>query len=81
MPQQPLIAFLTLIASLQPADGSRAQPTGAPPGTPDTRYCMHVGPLTGNLAETIECWTRTEWAEQGVDVDREWAKEGVRTIG
>jgi hypothetical protein len=33
--------------------------------------------LTGNVAEPVVCWTRGEWAEQGVDVDKEWAKEGV----
>ena len=52
----------------------------APPGTPATRYCMKVDPVTGSLLETTECWTRAQWAEQGVDVDREWAKEGVRVI-
>lgn len=53
----------------------------APAGTPTTKYCMHVDPITGRLAETTECWTREEWAEQGVDVDKEWAKEGIRTLG
>ncbi|HET7280809.1 MAG TPA: hypothetical protein VFI67_00645 [Sphingomicrobium sp.] len=33
--------------------------------------------LTGNVAQPVECWTRDEWAEQGVDVDRDWAKNGV----
>jgi len=54
-------------------------PTGtAPAGTPDTRYCMHVDPITGSLIQTIECWTREDWAEQGVDVDKEWVKNGVK---
>jgi len=48
----------------------------APPGTPGTRYCMRVD-VTGNVAQPVECWTRDEWAEQGVDVDRDWAKNGV----
>ncbi|HZU51248.1 MAG TPA: hypothetical protein VE968_05155, partial [Sphingomicrobium sp.] len=34
----------------------------APQGTATTRYCMHVGPLTGEIADRIECWTREEWA-------------------
>ena len=50
----------------------------APAGTPATRYCMKVDPNTGSLIETIECWTREEWADQGVDVDREWTKNGVK---
>ena len=31
--------------------------------------------------QTVQCWTRDEWAEQGVDVDKEWAKEGVGVVG
>jgi hypothetical protein len=52
----------------------------APAGGPDTRYCMKVDPMTGSLIETIECWTRDQWAEQGVDVDREWARNGVKIV-
>ena len=53
----------------------------APPGTPETRYCMRIEAVTGTLIEQVKCWTREQWAEQGVDVDAEWAEEGVRTIG
>jgi hypothetical protein len=87
MAHMKLIAALSLII---PASPLVAQPdTGpivpaaaatAPAGTPDTRYCMHVDPNTGSLVETTECWTRAEWAEQGVDVDKEWAREGVRVL-
>jgi hypothetical protein len=82
MAQQALILILAgLLASQAAAIAEPAQTAAAPSGTPETRYCMRIGPLTGNLAETIECWTRAEWADQGVDVDKEWNKEGVRTIG
>jgi len=50
----------------------------APAGGPATRYCMKVDPVTGSLIETVECWTRDQWADQGVDVDREWARNGVK---
>ena len=60
------------------ADRPAAQP--APPGGPDTRYCMRVE-VTGNAADPVRCWTRADWADQGVDVDRDWAKEGIRIIG
>lgn len=50
-------------------------------GTADTKYCMRVEPVTGSRLERVRCWTRAKWAEQGVDVDRDWATEGVRTIG
>ena len=55
--------------------------TGAAPSAPaDARYCMKVDPITGSLIETVQCWTRDQWADQGVDVDKEWAKEGVRVL-
>ena len=62
-------------ANIQPSDTA-----GAPAGTPDTRYCMRVEPQTGSRIESVECWTREEWAEGGVDVDHDWAKEGVRVL-
>lgn len=57
-----------------------AQSAPAPEGTATTRYCMRVT-LTGHVIEPIRCWTRDQWAEQGVDLDREWAREGVKVIG
>lgn len=71
-----------LIAAAAPlAASDRDRPAAAPPGTAETRYCMRVGPLTGSRLEQVECWTRVQWTLQGVDVDRDWPEEGVRTIG
>jgi hypothetical protein len=77
-----------LIAGLIAAASSAAAasfdpppPPGAPPGGPGTLYCMRVDPITGSNVQTTQCWTRDEWADQGVDVDKEWAKNGVRTLG
>lgn len=53
----------------------------APSGGEDTRYCMKIEPVTGTLVGRTVCWTRQQWADQGVDVDRDWAENGVRTIG
>jgi hypothetical protein len=74
---------LTLGAIIAGSAAANAQPsdTGAPSGTPDTRYCMRVEPQTGSRIESVECWTREQWADGGVDVDKDWAKEGVRTLG
>lgn len=47
----------------------------------DTKYCMRVETVTGSRLEAIKCWTRQQWADNGVDVDKDWAREGVRTIG
>ncbi|HVM22918.1 MAG TPA: hypothetical protein VM308_06420 [Sphingomicrobium sp.] len=76
-----LILALGTIASAASAASLQPMANPAPPGGPDTRYCLKVGPLTGNLAETILCLTRAEWAEQDVDVDAEWARNGVRVLG
>jgi hypothetical protein len=55
-------------------------PAGAPPGTPQTRYCLRVDPLIGSRIETIQCKTRDEWASLEIDVDQEWPENGVRVI-
>ena len=73
-----LIAALSMVSVAQIP--SADQGPGAPPGGPATRYCLRVEPVTGSRIERIECWTREEWAEQGVNVDRDWAKEGVRVL-
>ena len=85
-----MIVALAAIAAITPAsaqpDSGAIEPkyqspptTTAPPGTPTTRYCMRVV-ITGNAVEPVRCWTRDQWAEQGVDVDRDWPSEGVRVI-
>ena len=56
------------------------RPEIAPEGTATTRYCMRVEAVTGSRLEHVVCWTRSQWADQGVDVDRDWAKEGVRVL-
>jgi hypothetical protein len=77
-------AALGLLAAASPASAAIHEPgtpTGAPAGTPDTLYCMHIEAVTGSRLEEVKCWTRAEWADRGVDVDRDWAKEGVSVIG
>lgn len=70
------LALGLVVASPLSAQPQPVPPT-APPGTPTTRYCMKVEAVTGTRIETVECWTRDEWAAQGVDVDKDWPKEGV----
>ena len=79
------IAALTLIATATaiaaaPAAVAARDIGPAPAGTPDTIYCMRIEAVTGTRLERVMCWTRAEWAGQGVDVDRDWPKEGVRVI-
>ena len=81
-PKHLLVATMMILTSPALATAHGPTPaTGAPAGGPQTLYCMHVDPITGSLVQTVQCWTREEWADQGVDVDREWARNGVRVIG
>ena len=41
---------------------------------------MDLGCHRAAGAETVQCWTRAEWLDQDVDIDKEWAKEGVSVI-
>lgn len=77
------IIALSLAAAASPLAGASARPNGtvAPPGGPQTLYCLRVAPVTGSMVETTHCWTRDHWAQQGVQVDKEWAKNGVKVIG
>lgn len=84
MAHKTLVAALGLIAAASPvtAAGQEMSPmAGAPAGSPETLYCMHIEAITGSRIEKVRCWTRAEWADKGVDVDKDWAKEGVSTIG
>ncbi|QDP19101.1 hypothetical protein [Sphingomonas xanthus] len=73
-----LVSF-SLLAGAPSAAGSGNG--AAPAGTAATRYCMKAEPATGSRVEAVRCWTRAEWAKQGVDVDNDWPREGVRVIG
>ena len=76
MGYEKLVLALTLMAAA-PATAAYVE---APQGSEKTRYCMRIA-LPGHIVQPVRCWTRAEWADQGVDVDREWAKEGIRVIG
>lgn len=69
-----MVAAASPLPAAQPETDVQA---GAPEAGPDARYCLRVEPFTGSNIERIKCWTRQQWADQGVDVDKEWAKEGV----
>ena len=78
------VVALSMIFAASAVSAANFQPmpaTGAPAGTPESRYCLRVDPITGSRMETIQCRTREEWAQLEVDVDQEWAENGVRVIG
>lgn len=77
------VTFSLIVVAVSPVlaqSDDRDNMAGAPAAGPEARYCLRVEPVTGTLVERVRCWTRAQWVEQGVDVDREWAKEGVSVI-
>ena len=77
---QALIVALGLSVATFQAPEAPIPATPAPPGTAATRYCLRVEPLIGSRIETIQCKTREEWARLEIDVDQEWAENGVKVI-
>lgn len=78
-----IFAALSMIAAISPAIA--AQPAqfpreSAPPAPADARYCLRVEPITGTRVEAVRCKTREDWSLLGVDVDKDWAEEGVQVI-
>lgn len=69
-----------MIATSAAAGTEPPVPPTAPPGDSHTLYCMRVEPQTGSRIETVECWTREEWALGDVDVDKDWPENGVRVL-
>lgn len=75
------IAFgLIVAASPLSAEPETDIGVSAPAAGPAAKYCLRVMPRTGSLIERVQCWTRQDWTDQGVDVDKEWAEEGVAVI-
>lgn len=73
-----LVVACGMVVAASPV--SAAKPEPAPAASADAKYCMRVEPATGSLIEKVRCWTREEWADKGIDVDEDWASEGVAII-
>jgi hypothetical protein len=82
MPYGKLSVALSMVVAASAAAAAQdgGMPSGAPAAEPQARYCLRVEPNTGSRIETVRCETRAEWAQLGVDIDREWSREGVRVI-
>lgn len=72
-----VILALGLVAVAMPLSAASAS---APPGSPTTRYCLSMEPMTGSHIATVQCRTRDDWAWLDIDVDQEWADNGVGII-
>lgn len=82
MARKALIVALGIMVSASPLSAASQQGPGTPPppGGPLTEYCMWVEPITGSRIETVQCWTREDWAEAGVDLDVDWPKYGAYVV-
>lgn len=78
-----LIAALSMIVATSPGLASvqteQAPGAGAPAAPAGARYCLRTE-VTGTRIGSVMCLTREEWAEGDVDVDKEWAENGVRVL-
>ena len=83
MTHKHIFAALAVMAAWSPAMAAQSDPVieGAPAAGENARYCLRVEPTTGSRIELVQCETRYEWALLGVDIDKEWPKEGVRVVG
>ena len=87
MAYKQFLVALSMLAAASPLSAGQPDPapgagaSGAPDAPAGAKYCLWVEPVTGSRIESIRCETREGWAWLEIDVDKEWAKEGVRVIG
>jgi hypothetical protein len=82
MTRKRLVMALSIAFAASPVLASIPDGVPMPPaGSPQTQYCLRMEPIIGSRIATIRCATRDEWAQLDVDLDQEWAENGVRVIG
>jgi len=68
MPYITKLALLSLILAAAPA--AAADPAKSTTAAQDqTKYCIEMEASTGSRINKMECRTKAEWAQLGVDVD------------
>lgn len=75
------ILLLSAMASAPAIASQTPAPEGAPPASEGALYCLKMEPITGTRIGSILCWTRQEWADNDIDLDKAWAEDGVEVIG
>ena len=76
------IAMALFVGASMPAMASQTPAVaGAPPAPENALYCLKMEPITGTRIGSVLCWTRQEWADNDVDLDKAWAEDGVEVIG
>lgn len=76
-----------IVAGAMPVSASQSDPSDdatvqrAPDAPEGALYCLKMEPITGTRIGSILCWTREQWAENDIDLDKAWAEDGVEVIG
>ena len=76
-----LIAGAVPAAATQSHHDDHTATLGAPDAPDGALYCLKMEPITGTRIGSILCWTRQEWADNEVDLDKAWAEDGIEVIG
>ena len=79
MTYKDLIVPLSMMAAALPLHPAATQP-GAPSGGPQTRYCLRVDPIQEAASRQFSAERARNGPTLEVDVDQEWADNGVRVI-
>jgi len=72
MRQVAKLALLSLILAAAPAAADPAKDKAAVQDK--TKYCIQIDAMTGSRINKVECRTKAEWAQLGVDIDQVLAK-------
>ena len=76
-----LVAGAVPLAASQSAHSDDVPMARAPDAPEGALYCLKMEPITGTRIGSVLCWTRQEWAENDIDLDKAWAEDGVEVIG
>jgi hypothetical protein len=69
-------------SAASPSDrNDHAASAGAPAAPERALYCLKMEPITGTRIGSVLCWTRQQWADNDIDLDKAWAEDGVEVIG
>ena len=69
------IATIVILSLILAAPAAAAEPASNMTTARDqTKYCIEVEAMTGSRISKMECRTKAEWAQLGVDVDEVLAR-------
>ena len=64
-----IVAGSVLVSAPALAESPESNSVAAKPAAKEKTYCLQFGLDTGSRINRVECKTKREWAQVGVDVD------------